>query len=102
MKTYGLPLPTIRDLAQLFISLKTSIGDEYRATNDSADNTPGMCVTIGWSDESGEWSYQTGDNSFTGGAYSFPHWAICYLHRRSDSRALARDAVNQLADLASQ
>lgn len=92
-------LPLIRDLRALFISLKPTIGDEYRATTDPEDNKPGMCVTIGASRD-GSWSYQTGDNSYSGGAYGYPYWAVCYLSRRSNSRELARDAVEQIAELA--
>jgi hypothetical protein len=102
-------LPTIKDLSALIRAVKATIGDDYRA--DEYDTVPGICLTIGWTDrpchapmngdcEAGEWSYQTGDNSYTGGAYGYPHWAVVSVYRRSDSRALARDIRNQLADLA--
>lgn len=92
-------LPKIKVIRALLIALKPNIGDEYRATED--DDVPGMCVTIGASDN-GSWSYQTGDNSYTGGAYGHPYWAVIYLYRRSNSTELARDAVDQIADLMSQ
>lgn len=103
-----LPLPTIKDLSALIREIKRrGIGDEYRA--DPEDDTPGVCLTVGWTNERrnqwghestpGDWSYQTGDNSYTGGAYGYPHWAIVSIYRRSDSRALARDIRHQLADL---
>ena len=91
-------LPTIKELRNLLIALKPQIADDYRATDDSEETLPGMCVTIG-ANKAGNWNYQTGDNSFTGGAYSFPYWAVVYLYRRSDSRELARDARDQLAEL---
>ena len=88
---------------KLLISLKPEIGDDFRATDDPDDNTPGMCVTIGFTpateDRECSWNYQTGDNSFTGGAYSHPHWAVICLGRRSDCRELASDAADQIADL---
>ncbi len=90
-------LPSVKDLTALFVSLKSQIGDEYRASEDSEDNMPGMCVTIGANDQ-GNWSYQTGDNSFTGDAYGYPHWAVVSLYRRSNSRELAKDAIDQLAE----
>ncbi len=93
-------LPSIADLSRLFVALKQDIADEFRCSDDPEDTTPGMSVTIGWS-ESGGWSYQTGDNSFTGGAYGHPHWAVVSLYRRSNSRELARDVISQLADCVS-
>ena len=91
-------LTLIRDLTHLLISLKREIGDEYRCSDDSDDSLPGMLVTIG-ADATGSWSYQTGDNSYTGGAYSFPHWALVYLYRRSNCTELAREAVAELGDM---
>lgn len=91
---------------RLFIDLKKQIGDEYRASDDPDDNTPGMCVTIGFTpeteDKDASWSYQTGDNSFTGGAYSHPHWAVVSLYRRSNSRKIAEDCGDQIAELVNQ
>ena len=103
VKEYDPPrgkLPTIADLAALVRAIKRTIRDDYRASED--DDTPGISLTIGWSDVTGDWSYQTGDNSYTGGAYAYPHWAVVSVYRRSDSRALARDIRSQLADLASE
>lgn len=94
-------LPTIKELSALVRELKPTIGDEYRAPGCEDDTAPSMQLTVGWQ-ESGEWSYQTGDNSFTGGAYSYPHWAVVTIDRRSDSRAIAREIRDQLAELASQ
>lgn len=91
-------LPPIKDIRALLIDLKGDIGDEYRASDDPEDTTPGMSVTIGWNDKTGQWSYQTGDNSFTGGAYSYPIWAVVSLYRKSNSTDLAKDILSQLAD----
>ncbi len=89
-------LPPIGELSALVRHVKTYISPEYRA--DEFDEMPGICLTIGWSAESGEWSYQTGDNSYTGGAYHYPHWAVVSVSRRSNSRDLALDIRSQLAD----
>ena len=89
-------LPLIKDIRALLVALKADIGDEYKVDED--DTIPTMMVTIG-ANSQGEWSYQTGDNSYTGGAYGFPHWAIVYLTRRSNSTYLARDIVDQIAEL---
>lgn len=98
--------PMVREWQSLFIALKKQIGDDYRASDDPDDNTPGMCVTIGFTPESEEhdasWSYQTGDNSYSGGAYCHPHWAVVSLYRRSNSRQLAEECANQIADLVCQ
>jgi len=83
----------------LLRSLKADIHDDYRASDDPDDKLPGMCVTIACNDDATSWSYQTGDNSFTGGAYGLPHWAIVYLYRRSNCKALAKEVCEQLADL---
>jgi hypothetical protein len=88
---------------KLLVGLKGQIGDEYRASED--DTLPGMQVTFGVSvSEDGElsWSYQTGDNSFSGGAYCHSNWAVISLYRKSNSRELAHDAIEQIADLIAQ
>jgi hypothetical protein len=97
MKTHK-KTPSIATLAKLFASLKTDIRDDYRCSDDPDDETPGICVTIGWTPETGGWSYQTGDNSFTGGAYGHTVWAVVSLYRGSNSRLLARSAVAQLLE----
>lgn len=90
-------LPTIDDLAALVRAVKRTIADDYRASED--DDTPGISLTIGWSDVTGDWSYQTGDNSYTGGAYGYPHWAVVSVYRVTNSRDTARDIRRQLEDL---
>lgn len=91
-------LPSIAELSALVRHVKAHISDDCLAFED--DEIPGIQLTIGWDHESGEWSYQTGDNSYTGGAYSYPHWGVVGVYRRSNSRELAKDIQNQLADLA--
>ncbi len=92
----------IPEWVRLFKALKQDIGDDYRASDDPEDNTPGMCVTIGFTPESEDndasWSYQTGDNSYSGGAYSHPHWAVVSLYRRSNCKELANDCASQIYD----
>lgn len=94
-----------RELRRLFIALKSEIGDDYRAVGCEDSPTPSMTVTIGGTVEGGVitgWNYQTGDNSYSGGAYGLPHWAVLTLHRRSNSAGLAREAVEEILNLASQ
>lgn len=88
-------LPTVKDLSALIRAIKPEISDKYR---ESPDDLPGIGITIGWNPETGDWSYQTGDNSYTGGAYGFPVWAVDRIHRRSDSREMARDLRAQLEE----
>jgi hypothetical protein len=92
---------TIKEISSFLQDLKSEISDEYRASDDPDDNTPGMQVTIA-TDDMQSWNYQTGDNSYTGGCYGLRHWAVIYLYRRSDCRELARDAINELKDLVAQ
>jgi len=89
-------LPKISELSELFKSLKSWITDDM-IDPDSDSKIPIMQVTIG-SDLDGNWSYQTGDNSFTGEAYHYRFWGVVYLTRRSNSRELAREVINQLSD----
>jgi len=91
-------LPTIAEIRSLLVSLKSDIGDDYRSEG-CEDGPPSMDVTVGWTSSTGAWSYQTGDNSFTGGAYGHPNWAVVTLSRRSNSTELAKDIIEQLADL---
>ena len=93
-------LPTIRELAELVRHVAKQVprvsdhdADDYRMDQDSL---PSIDLTIGWDPDDGAWSYQTGDNSFTGGAYGYPIWAVTSVYRRNDSRAVARDLINQL------
>lgn len=96
----------VPEWVKLFRSLKPHIEDDYRASEDHDDNTPGMQVTIGFTpsdnDRPAGWQYQTGDNSFTGGAYGHAHWAVISLYRRSNSRDLAKDCADQIAESVSQ
>ena len=89
-------LPTIIELSALIRAIKPTISDEYRASGEDA--LPCVDLTVGWSPESGEWSYQTGDNSYTGGAYLHRVWGVVTIYRRSNSRELARDIREQLAE----
>lgn len=96
----------MKEWRSLLVALKQDIDDNYRASDDPEDDTPGMCVTIGFTpattDNDASWSYQTGDNSYTGGAYGHPHWAVLSLYRRSNCRELAKDAADQIAELCYQ
>lgn len=91
---------------RLFKSLKGDIGDDYRCSDDPDDTMSGMTVTIGFTpstdDKGFSWHYQTGDNSYSGGAYGHSHWAVISLYRRSNSRELAKQAADEIAESVSQ
>jgi hypothetical protein len=96
-------LPTARQLSKfqkeiesLLKALKPEIGDEYRAHEEST--LPSMLVTVGAELQDGEivWNYQTGDNSYTGGAYGFANWGTADLYRRSNTKELAADIIDNL------
>lgn len=90
------------DLVMLFRSLIPDIDDDCRASEDPDDDVPGMSVTVGATveeDGSLSWNYQTGDNSFAGGAYSYPTWGVVSLYQESDPAEVARECVDQIADL---
>ena len=93
----------VPEWTKLVKSLKPTIGDDYRATDDPGDDTPAMCLTVGFTqeteDENSSWSYQTGDNSFTGGAYGHPHWAVVTVTRTCKSSDVADEIAEQISEL---
>ncbi|SRR5579871_441936 len=86
------------ELAALVHVLIPTIGDEYRASDDPEDETPGMQLTIGV--DSRGWGWQTGDNSFTGGAYGYAHWGVGSLYRDSDPADVAEEILSDLESVA--
>ncbi len=56
----------IPEWCDLIKALIPEIQDDYRATDDSDDNVPGMQLTIATNDKADSWGFQTGDNSFMG------------------------------------
>ena len=90
---------TIKSVSALIRAIKAEISDDYRAYPD--EDEPGVMLTIG-SDAAGRWSYQTGDNSFMGGAYGYPYWGVVAVYRDSNSRDLAREAIEQIRDIAAE
>lgn len=99
----------IPEWTKLLKSLKHDINDDFRASDDEEDTTPGMCVTVGFTPshptgnpEWCSWHYQTGDNSYSGGAYGHRHWAVISLYRRSNSTKLAKDIADEIAESVSQ
>jgi len=91
-------LPTIKELSTLVKAVKRSIDRGCRASCDPDDNLPGIQLTCGINYQ-GDWSYQTGDNSYTGGAYGYPYWAVVSVYRRTNSRDLAREILDQWLEL---
>lgn len=93
-------IKTLRqEFTEFFKSLKPSIGsDTLIETGDGPK--PGLEITIGYDLSDGEiaWNYQTGDNSYTGGAYSFRHWAVVTLMRRSNCADLAKEVCDEICN----
>lgn len=89
-------LPMIKEISRLVRAIKRDISDEYRAYED--DETPGILLTVGCDPKTGAWSYQTGDNSYTGDAYGFAYWGVAGVYRRSNSREVARQIIDEIAD----
>jgi len=94
MKTFK--LPTVKEIKNLLIGLKNTIENDYRASEE--DTIPSMQVTVG-ANETGDWNYQTGDNSYSGGAYHYPFWGVVSLYRRSNCHDLAKDIIDQIAEV---
>lgn len=88
----------IREVASLLCELRSTINDDYRASEDPDDDTPGMQVTIA-SDNGQSWVFQTGDNSYTGACYSYHHWGVGAVYQNdceSDCRAMATQMVDEV------
>ena len=83
----------------VFPTEEAAIESEERATGAVPVSVQ---LTVGWTPESGSWSYQTGDNSYTGGAYGHPIWGVAWLTVDSDAEAVADEILNELADQALQ
>jgi hypothetical protein len=88
-------LPTIKDVSAIIRDIKPYIEDDYI---DYDDTLPSIDITIGCDPATGEWSWQSGDNSYTGGAYFFPIWGVGRVYRRTNSRKLAHDLIEQIAE----
>lgn len=86
------------DLVALLKSLKPKIQDDYGSCDDEPGTLPNMQITISINKDCTEWSYQTGDNSYSGGCYCHPYWGVGTLFRRSNSKELAKELIDNLAD----
>ena len=91
----SIKLPTIKALAEALKRIKPEISDDYR---ESPEDLPGIDITLAAGP--GGYAMQTGDNSYSGPAYSFPFWGIGRLYRRTNSRELAKDLIEQCRELA--
>ena len=56
-----------------------------------------VCLTVGFTPESGRWGFQTGDNSFTGGAYGHPFWGVAWISSESHPAWVAREILGEIA-----
>ena len=97
----GVKTPSVKSIAELLRGLKPEIEDDFRCSDDSDDDKPGMQVTIGC-DNDGNWGYQTGDTQYSGGAYGYDHWGIAYLYRKSNCLELARGVIDELKESQAQ
>jgi hypothetical protein len=89
--------PAVKALASALSDAKRHIDNEMTREDDSC---PSIDVTLACGP--GGYALQLGDNSYSGPAYSFPHWGVSSLYRRSNCKALARDLIEQCRDLAAQ
>lgn len=101
---YGTSI-TIKELSAIIRDLKTEIGDDMIDPEDERNERvfgeralPSMEITVGYDPKDKSWGVQSGDNSYTGTAYGFPIWGVDTFYRRSNSREIARDLIDQIAD----
>jgi hypothetical protein len=81
------------------MALKATIRDDYAAECWEELPYPSMTITLAASlKHAGDWDIQTGDNSYSGVAYGYTYWAVEVLTRRSNTRELARQLIEELAD----
>lgn len=118
MNTIESTLPSKADLVRLIDAIRPQAGywparvDEpisdavfptEEAAIESEEQATGavpasVCLTVGWSPESGSWSWQTGDNSYTGGAYGHPIWGVAWVTHDSSADAVAEEILEELAE----
>lgn len=94
-------LPSIKEVSRLIIDLKPTIGDDdhaYEYHPIEEETIPSMLLTVGCDPSTGNWSYQTGDTCYMGGAYHYPCWGQAAIYRRSNSRELAREIIEEIAE----
>jgi hypothetical protein len=91
---------TVKELADVLKRIKPEIEDDSIDPDDAADgcNVPSIDATLGYDPETKGWAVQFGDNSYTGCAYSYPVWGVGTVYRRSNTREVARDLINQVAE----
>jgi hypothetical protein len=92
--TTKLKYPSIAAIAEIVKALKPRIDDDCI---EDEDTLPSIGLTIGYSLD-GSWDYQSGDNSYSGGAYHHRYWGVVQIYRRSNSRELAKDIINQISE----
>ena len=93
-------LPTIKEIAALVRHVKSYVPKDDSDYIADEEDKPGIDLTIGVDVETGDWSYQSGDNSYMGGAYRYRDWGVTRVYRSSNSRDVARDLLDQVADAA--
>lgn len=89
-------LPSIKEVSELVKAIKGHIDNDCRV--DEFSDTPGINLIVGFDPETSEWSYQTGDSSYSGSAYHYPIWGVAGVYRRSNSRDVAKDIINEIDD----
>lgn len=87
---------TIKDVSAWLRDLKRHIDDDM---TDEDSTVPYMDVTLAWSGDEDDWTIQSGDNSFSGSAYHYRHWAVGTLQRRTNTRELARELIDEAYEL---
>lgn len=87
---------TIKAVSEILRSLKRYIDDDMTGEDSTV---PYMDVTLAWSGDKDDWTVQSGDNSFSGSAYFYRHWAVGTLQRRTNTRELARELIDEAYEL---
>lgn len=91
---------TIKDVSAWLRLLKLDITDDMVSNEPWNDSkVPYMDVTLAWSGDKDDWTIQSGDNSFSGSAYHYRHWAVGTLQRRTNTRELARELIDEAYEL---
>ena len=96
--------PSIKKLGKHLTYLKRYIDDDMidpeekmEAERTGCKPTPSLEVTLACSEEG--YAVQIGDNSFTGPAYLHLFWGVGTLTRNTNARDLARELIEQVAEL---
>lgn len=87
---------TVERIYKVLDSLQKEIDDDFRATDDSDDDAPGIEVRFYCDTNLKNWTWESGDISFQDNHYYSYYCSSISLYRDSDCNALAQEVFADL------